>query len=48
VANALAGVQAGAVQVQGTINGLRRAHRQLQPDLGHRHLQLKMDLKPCR
>jgi 2-isopropylmalate synthase len=34
VANALAALQA-ATHVQGTINGHRRAHGQLQPDVGH-------------
>ena len=32
VANALAAIEAGATHVQGTINGYRRAYRQLQPD----------------
>ncbi len=35
VANALAGVRGGAVQVQGTHQRLRRAHRQLQPHHHH-------------
>ena len=33
VANALAALDAGATHVQGTINGIRRADRQLQPDV---------------
>ena len=36
VANTLAAVEAGATQVQGTINGVRRAHRQREPRLDHR------------
>ena len=47
VANALAGVEAGATQVQGVINGFRRTLRQLQSGLGHRQLATENGSASC-